>query len=230
MWNFKSIMPKLPVLGLAVLITLSLTACFDIVEEVELKDDGSGHISGTLNMSRSKTKVASLMTLDKIDGFKIPSEQDIRNEIEDLVSILRKTSGIRNVNHRVDFNQYVAKVSCDFDNIEALNAYTTALSKHFKINLNTYSNYGYHPSERTFSRSYTHSEDALKEFRKLSLDNRGSLAQAFYTSIYRFERPVQKQNNPIGKISSNAKAVMVRVPVIALVEGEIGLSNQIVLK
>src|SRR5690606_16584196 len=74
-----------------------LTGCFDVVEEVDLNSDGSGKIKATVNLSKSKTKVASLMKLDKVDGIKIPSKTEIQKEADAIVRLLKQTSGISDV-------------------------------------------------------------------------------------------------------------------------------------
>ncbi|SEG24053.1 hypothetical protein [Sphingobacterium lactis] len=209
---------------------LSLTSCFDIVEEINLKTNGSGSIQGTLNLSKSRTKAASLMKLDKIDGFKIPSEAEIRREMATVVRLLQNTKGISNVKHTLDFKNYIASISCDFQNVQALNAYTATLAKHFKSNLNTYSNYSYNAGSKSFVRTYKHNPDATKEFNKLRAENQKSFDQAYYTSIYRFQDHVQKQNNGSGKISPNKQAVMVKVSIPSLARGTTNLANTIQLK
>ncbi len=221
---------KVYLLVIGVFISMSLSSCFDIVEEINMKSDGSGAIVGTLNMSKSRTKVSSLMKLDKIDGFKIPNQAEIRKQVTTLVQLLKNTKGISNVKYKLDFTNYIASISCDFQDVNALNAYTATLAKHFKTNLNTYSSYSYNSSNKTFVRSYKHNPEAKKEFDKLKPENQKSFDQAFYTSIYRFQQPVLKQSNASGKVSTNKQAVMIKVPIPTLINGKANLANTIVIK
>jgi len=221
---------KIYFIAIMILLSISLSSCFDVVEEINMNSNGSGAIVGTLNMSKSRTKVSSLMKLDKIDGFKIPSQAEIRKEVATIVQLLKNTKGISNVNYKLDFTNYIASISCDFKDVNALNSYTETLAKHFKSKLNTYSNYSYNSSTRTFVRSYKHNTDAKKEFDKLKPENQKSFDQAFYTSIYRFQNPVLKQDNAMGKVSSNMKAVMIKVPIPTLINGKANLANTIVIK
>lgn len=221
---------KVYLLFIGVFISMSLSSCFDIVEEINMKSDGSGAIVGTLNMSKSRTKVSSLMKLDKIDGFKIPNQAEIRKQVTTLVQLLKNTKGISNVKYKLDFTNYIASISCDFQDVNALNAYTATLAKHFKSNLNTYSSYSYNSSNKTFVRSYKHNPEAKKEFDKLKPENQKSFDQAFYTSIYRFQQPVLKQSNALGKVSTNKQAVMIKVPIPTLINGKANLANTIVIK
>lgn len=221
---------KVYLLFIGVFISMSLSSCFDIVEEINMKSDGSGAIVGTLNMSKSRTKVSSLMKLDKIDGFKIPNQAEIRKQVTTLVQLLKNTKGISNVKYKLDFTNYIASISCDFQDVNALNAYTATLAKHFKSNLNTYSSYSYNSSNKTFVRSYKHNPEAKKEFDKLKPENQKSFDQAFYTSIYRFQQAVLKQSNASGKVSTNKQAVMIKVPIPTLINGKANLANTIVIK
>ncbi len=207
-----------------------LTSCFDVVEEINMKSNGSGSIQGTLNLSKSKTKVASLMKLDKIDGIQIPNQAEIRKEMAVIVNLLKNTPGISNVKQRLDFDNYIASISCDFQNMQALNAYTNTLSKHFKAKINSYSSYSYDAGSKTLKRNYKHSMEGKKEFEKLRPENRQSFGQAFYTSIYRFENLVAKQQNNLAKVSPNKKAVMLKVNIPDLINGKVDLTNTIVLK
>lgn len=69
---------------------LSITSCFEIIEEIDLKSDGTGTMTYTLNLSKSKSKLASIMLLDSINGYKVPSRADIQKGLEDIVSELNK--------------------------------------------------------------------------------------------------------------------------------------------
>lgn len=215
---------------IGILCFLSLSSCFDVVEEIDLKANGSGRIQGTLNLSKSSTKVASLMKLDKIDGIKIPNQAEIRKEMNTIVGLLKNTKGISNVRHQLDFNNYIASISCDFANVEALNAYTQTLSNHFKAKINSYSSYSYNAQTKVLQRNYKHSPEAKKEFDKLRPENQKAFDNAFFTSIYRFENPVQSQKNSLAKVSSSGKAVMLRVSIPNLVNAKANLTNTIDLK
>ncbi|ERJ57573.1 hypothetical protein M472_02215 [Sphingobacterium paucimobilis HER1398] len=208
----------------------SLTSCFDVVEDVSLKSNGSGSIKATVNLSKSKVKVASLMKLDKVDGMKVPSKGEIQNEVNDVVKLLRQTPGISNVQHSLDFNNFIGTLSCDFTNVTALNTFTKTLSTHFKAKVSSYSSYSYDAKTKIFARTSAYSDEAKKGLAKLKPENQKSFSDAFFTSIYRFEDNVLKQDNKMGKVSDNKKAVMMRVGVLDLVNGKVSLSNQISLK
>lgn len=215
---------------LFLITSFSLTSCFDVVEEVDLKSNGVGSIKATFNLSKSKTKVASLMKLDKIDGMKIPSKGEIQTEIGDVVKILKNTKGISNVQHSLDFTNFIGTLSCDFTNVEALNSFTKTLSSHFKTKISSYSSYTYDPKGKILARNYTYSSEAKDGLLKLKPENQKSFQDAYFTSIYRFQDDVLSQDNKSGKVSANKKAVMMKVSILDLIKGNISLSNRIKLK
>ncbi len=220
---------KIIVIITAVLCFISLSSCFDFVEEIDFKSNGSGKIKGTLNLSKSKTKISSLMKLDQIDGFKIPKESEIRKEMTSIVRILKQTKGISNVNHQLDFQNYIAFISCDFEHVQALNAFNEALSTHFKTKLGNYSSYHYDKKTKVFSRNYQLDADAQKEFGKLKTENQKSFDQAFFTSIYRFDSNIKSKSNSLSKVSSNNKAIMLKTNLPSLVHAKASLGNKITL-
>lgn len=207
----------------------SLTACFDVVEEVDMKSGGAGTIKATVNLSKSKTKVSSLMKLGKIDGIQIPTETEIRKEFNTIVRLLRETKGISNVKSSLDFSNYVATLSCDFENAEALNTFSKALSSHFKVNISGYSSYRYDRQKNSLARTYTYNPETKKEFDKLSAESKKNFHDAYFTSIYRFDKEVKHVNNQMAKIASNKRAVMVKTSVIDLIHNKVNLSNTITL-
>ncbi|GGH17142.1 hypothetical protein GCM10011418_19900 [Sphingobacterium alkalisoli] len=211
------------------MLVFSLSSCFDIVEEINVQSNGAGKVKAILNLSKSKTKVASLMLLDSVNGIKVPSKTTIQKEMNDIVLLLRKTKGVSNVNSNLDFNNYIATLECNFNNVAALNAFTKTLSAKFKTNISGYTTYAYDPSSKVFVRKYNASQDAKKEFAKLKGENQKAFNDAYFTSIYRFSDPVKSQQNSKASLSPNRKAVMLRTGMLDLINGKTNLSNTISL-
>ncbi|EFK58632.1 hypothetical protein [Sphingobacterium spiritivorum] len=210
-------------------VSLSLTGCLDIVEEIDLKSNGSGSIQATLNLSKSKTKASSLMMLDQVNGIKIPSKSKIQTEINTIVKLLKQTPGISNVSSKVDFTNFIASIKCDFTDVKALNAFTTTLSNHFKVKVSGHTSYAFDSNKKAFTRNYKFSPEGKKEFGKLNAENQNAFKDAYYTSIYRFTDPVKNQENTSAKVSPNKKAVMLKTGIVNLINGQIDLSNRIQL-
>ena len=73
---------------------LLLSSCFQVVEEVTLKNDGTGEMQLTVNFSQSRSKLASIMLMDSLNGYKIPSEKDIQQFMNETVDYLNKSKGM----------------------------------------------------------------------------------------------------------------------------------------
>ncbi|KGE12999.1 hypothetical protein [Sphingobacterium deserti] len=206
-----------------------LTGCFDLVEQIDMKRNGSGTIKATLNLSKSKTKVASLMRLKSVNGITIPTEATVKKEMENAVKTLRTTNGISNVQYSLDFTNYIATLSCDFKSIQALNEFSSTLSKQFKVKLTSYNSYAFNPSAQVFSRNYTYSPDIAKQFARIPNDDRQLFKDAYYTNIIRFESAVKSQVNKSAKVASNSKAVLLKIPATNLINGSTSIANTITL-
>ncbi len=145
-----------------------LTGCFDFIEDINIKSDGSGTIKATLNLSKSSTKVASLMKLKSIQGIEIPSKEKIQNETETMIAILKKTEGISNVAYTLDFTKYIATVSCSFSSVKALNIFSEAIATHFKTSIEGANSYAFNAKTGVFTKAFTAPSKLYKEYSKIS--------------------------------------------------------------
>ena len=53
---------------LFIVMLFGLSSCFEIIQEIDLNEDGSGHLEVVLNFSRSQTKIDALLLLDQVNG------------------------------------------------------------------------------------------------------------------------------------------------------------------
>lgn len=220
---------RFPLFLFLLLGSLTLSSCFDFVEQIDMKHTGAGTIKATLNLSKSRTKVASLLKMKQFNGINIPSEAEIKQEVEKVVRTLKATQGIGDVQYNLDLNNYIATLSCNFENIQALNEFSKTLSKQFKTQLTSYNSYQYDRASQTFTRSYTHTPNMAKEFAKIPTEDRGLFADAYYTNIIRFDKSIRSQNNTNANISANKQAILLKVKAIDLVNGTTSLTNTITL-
>ncbi|MBL3658847.1 hypothetical protein [Fulvivirga sediminis] len=207
---------------------LSLSSCFDIIEEIEVKQDGSGSMSLTVNLSKSKTKLASLMLLDSVNGHKIPQKQDIETALNKAVEYLQESSGISNIQKKTDFDNFIFSLSCDFKHVRDIDTIIKEVTKELKVKPFTTS-FTYDKSSKTFQRENTFSPTAKKEYADLQSDDQEIFDDSFYTCIYRFENEVNSYSNTNAKLSKSKKAVMLRAAAIDVINGRASLSNQIIL-
>lgn len=206
-----------------------LSSCFQVIEEINMHDDGTGDVILTINLSQSKTKVASVMLLDSVQGYKVPSKQKIQQELNEAVVYLKKTPGITNVKSTSDFNNYIASISFSFKEISNINNITRNILAQQKIKATNISSYSFNKSTKTFIRKYQAVSTAKTEFNKLKNQDKAVFNTATYTSIYRFESPVSSSSNPASNISKSKKAVMLKSSIMDLINGKANVSNQIQL-
>jgi len=214
---------------LFIILVPILSSCFEVVEEITLKNDGTGDVVLTINLSQSKTKVASVMLLDSVQGYKVPSKQKIQLELSEAVAYLKKSEGISNVRSNSDFTNYIATISFSFKDVANINNITKNILAQQKIKATNISSYTYNKSTKTFNRKYQSVGTAKTEFNKLKAKDKAVFNGATYTSIYRFESLVTSTTNPASNVSKSKKAVMLKASIMDLINGKINVSNTIQL-
>lgn len=224
MW--KKIKSKILV-TLVVLCTGLFTSCFDFIEDITLKQDGSGSIKAVLNLSASKTQVATLLKLDAIGGNKIPSQKQIEDQTQEVVNILKNSKGITNVRYDLDFNNYIASLSCDFSSLEDLNHFSATLARHFNSTVSKNVRYSYDRDKSKLSKEIPYQESYTKVLEKLSQEDIQKIQKATYTQVFKFEQSVESTHHLDSKISPNKKAVLLQVSIVDFIQGKTSLSNTI---
>lgn len=216
--------------GIFMLVFLcSLTSCFDIIDEITMNADGSGEITLTANLSKSKTKLASIMLLDSVNGHKVPARADIEHALQEAVEFLQKSEGITQVSKKTDFDNYIFSISCHFKSVNNIDNILQEITKNLKVKPLLVS-YDFDPGKKTFSKNYTYKPEAKAEYEKLKEDDKKVFNEASYTSIFRFENEVTASSNAAAKISKSKKAVMLRASALDVINGNINLTNKIQLK
>jgi hypothetical protein len=216
-------------LFLLLLPCLLFSSCFQIIEEINMKNDGSGDMLLTINLSQSKTKVASIMLLDSVNGYKVPSRQDLQAKLNEAVAYLKKTEGLSNVKYTADFNNYIATISFSFKNISNLNRISNEILAKQKIKSASQSSYTFNKTTKLFSRNYFYVGQAKTSYNKLKEKDRAVFKSATYTSIYRFDQPIIKQSNPLATVSKTQKAILLKCSILSLINNSVNISNQIQL-
>ena len=126
-------MKKVYVFVLLVLL-IGLQSCFEIIEQVTLKNDGSGSFMLTLNMSKSKTKLNSFTKMKTVNGHKVPTKEEINKKIAEMEKTVAKTVGLSNVKTTVDYDNYIAVLSCNFLKIAQINTVVININEKEKGN------------------------------------------------------------------------------------------------
>tara|TARA_B100000795_G_scaffold70142_1_gene49057 strand:+ start:72902 stop:73564 length:663 start_codon:yes stop_codon:yes gene_type:complete len=213
-----------------IILAFSLSSCFEIIEEVNVNNDGSGALSYTVNLSQSRTKINSLMLLDSIKGQKIPDENDLRIKINEVLELMEKTEGITNLKQELNFNDYIFKFSCDFAHTNALNEATRIVKSAYDINdpyANSDDHFTFDSSSKSFRRKGDYSDEA--DLEKVKQQDLALLKNAEFTGIYRFQSDINSVSNTETRISPNKRAAMIKVNVLDLMTKKYTLENIITL-
>lgn len=191
---------------LLVLPLLFLTSCFDILDKVNVKADGSGEYSLILNASKSKTRLASISKMETVNGKKVPKKSEIEAKINDAARIFKTVPGISNVKTAMDFDNYIIKLSCNFKKIENVNSCLEQLkAKNIVGKMIPTNIYSHSPAKKTFSRNKINTFKG--DYDKLSSADKEVFNNAKYTSVLQFENTVKSQSNTAYQLSPNRKAM-----------------------
>jgi len=203
---------------------ISLTGCFEIVEQLFLKTDGSGDFQMVLNLSKSRTRLNSIMKMKTINGHDVPSKEDIRYRLSEIEKTVSKTAGISNVKTSIDFDNFIASINCNFKNVAALNnavkniylkenAGKKAPEKIYEYNAGVFQRW----NKYSFKDDYTKLSNADKEV----------FATSNYTAIFKFESAVSVASNKETRIAPSKKAVMLKLNTLDVITEKKSIENKI---
>ena len=214
---------------LLLLPLLLLTSCFDILDKINVKADGSGEYSLILNASKSKTRLASISKMETINGKKVPKRSEIEAKINEAARIFKATPGISNVKTSMDFDNYIIKLSCNFKKIENINAGLQQLkAKNIVGKMVPVQLYSQSPEKKTFTRNKVSS--FKNDYDRMSKADKEIFNDAKYTSVMQFENTIKTQTNNAYLLSPNKKAVKLEANVLDFILQKKQLQNTILFQ
>ncbi|KAA0126011.1 hypothetical protein FY557_19600 [Chryseobacterium sp. SN22] len=214
---------------LLLLPLLLLTSCFDILEKVNVKADGSGEYTVILNASKSKTRLASISKMETINGKKVPKRPEIEAKINEAARIFKATPGLSNVKTSMDFDNYIIKLSCNFKRIENINAGLEQLkAKNIIGKMVPTQIYSQNMAGKSFTRNKINT--FRSDYDKMSKADKEIFNDARYISVLQFESSVKSQTNNAYSLSPNRKAVKLEAPVLDLILQKKPLQNTILFQ
>jgi hypothetical protein len=210
-------------------LSIGLTSCIEIIDDVTVNNDGSGNLKYTINLSASKVKINSVLALDSLDGHRVPSKDEIAERITAFQNRLDAKSGISNVSVESNYTDYIFKVQCDFTSIEALqNAIKDVVKEESQEkNLKELDHNWMTWDGTKLVRSIP--ELTIERAKSMKPEDAELLKQGNYTSITRFQRPVEKFDNTNAILSKNKLAVMIKTNPYLLTQDYNLLENTIYL-
>ncbi len=213
------------------LSSLLLTGCFQIIEEINMKADGSGEMVLTLDMSQSVDKVRAYLDAGVVEGKEIPSQSRIQSFLDDLEGDLRTMPGLSGVDIQSNWTSFIFKVRCRFKKVEDLDNAMYELAG--KATANNGKKWEPKPNYRyqngIFRRLFEYS---LKpdEFQNLPTSRKVMLEQAKYMVIYRFEKAIDHYSNQAFQLSPSRKAVMLQTTPADIATGKVKPATEITFK
>lgn len=208
---------------------LLLTSCFDILDKVNVKADGTGEYTIILNASKSKTRLASISKMETINGKKVPKKGEIENKINEAARIFKATPGISNVKTSVDFDNYIIKLSCNFKKIENINAGLEQLkAKNILGKMVPTQIYSQNLQKKTLIRNKVNTFKA--DYDKMGKADKEIFNNARYTSVMQFENTVKSQTNSAYLLAPNKKAVKLEADILDLIFQKKQLQNTILFQ
>ena len=211
-------------------LLFSFTSCIEIIDDLSINEDGTGTFKYTVNISSSKVKLNSYLALDSLDGKKVPSLDDIKIHIEDVVESLRNQEGISNLTIESNYSDFVFKLKLDFNSVADLqNAIKSVARENSKNSIleeldHNWLNY----SKESLARSIPKMN--IERAQNMSSEETKLLKEGTYTSITRFANEIDRFDNTNAILAKNKKAVMVRTDMYSLSQKIQLLDNTIYLK
>ncbi|MDY7397015.1 hypothetical protein UMM65_17350 [Aureibaculum sp. 2210JD6-5] len=169
-----------------------------------------------------------MMLLDSVNNYKVPSEKEIRQHFAEMVKTVKNTDGISNVSNTIDMDDFIFTLSCDFNNVEALNTVVSNFSsKEEAKRIKNHKHFSFDANNQLFTRSYHY--DLAKEIKKTKMEDREVFKTASITTIYRFPKSIASSKNEAANISKSKKAIMLKVSAQDIINQKKSIKNQIKL-
>jgi hypothetical protein len=210
----------------ATLLLLSMTACFDITEEVTVSKDGSGSYSQTMDASQLAEQLKMFAAMDTT-GEMIPKMKwGIDSALREGWNKFATVKGVSKLT--IDTSkEFVYKVSFDFKDMAALNG-ALNLDKKDEKDKNAYS----------WEKGKISRKDVSFNLNDLGMDGAGEqkdmmktmLTDVKYTMIFNLPNAVKNVMNKEASLSDDKKKVTHKVSMLDLVDGKVKLGNEISYK
>lgn len=208
-------------------ISLLYSGCVEIIDDLSLNHDGSGTFKYNVNLSSSKVKINSVLALDSLDGKRVPTIGEISNRVNEITDLLKTKDGISNVEMISDYDNYIFKLSFDFENLAVLqnSIKEIAMRENKGKEIPELEHKWLEYNGEYLARSIP--KITLKKVQEIKIEDRKLLHEGTYTSITRFENEILDAENPSSKFSKNNMAVMIRTDPYSLIENPGLLDNRI---
>ena len=201
----------------------TMTACFDITEEVTVNKDGSGTYTSVTDASKLSEQLQMLAAMDTT-GQLIPKMKFTLDS--SFNENFKQYGGLKGVsNMKVDTSkEYVYKVTLDFTDINALNSVIN-VDKKEAAQKNLYS----------WSKGkLTRKDSGIGGMGEMDMEDesqkemaKSMLKDMKYNIIYHFPKKVSRMTNKEAKLSDDKKTVRLECSLLDIMDKKVSLSNEI---
>lgn len=210
-------------------LILTLTSCVEIIDDLSINADGSGTFKYTVNLSSSKVKINSILALDSLDGKKVPSLDEIKAQITDIIESFKQKEGISNVTFDANYDDFMFKMTCDFSSVSLLqSAIKEVVKEETKSRDLPELDYNWVSLEdNVLMRSIP--KITIEKAKEINQSESDLLKEGTYTSITRFKKEIVEYKNENAVLSKNKMAIMIRTDPFSLIQDQSLLDNTIYL-
>ncbi len=222
-------MKTLRYIPILILFLCTVSSCVEIIDDLSLNADGSGTFKYTVNLSSSKVKINSILALDTLDGKRVPSLEEIKSDINRLISAFRAKDGITEVTLDANYDDYMFKISCDFNSLISLqNAIKDVIRDETKYKDSPELDHDWLSlNDDVLERSVP--QITLERAKEIKQSDKALLKEGSYTSITRFNKVIADFKNQNAMVSKNGMAIMLKTDPYSLIEDHHLLDNTIYL-
>lgn len=223
-------MKALRLIPLLFLMLFASSGCVEIIDDLSLNADGSGTFKYTVNLSSSKVKINSILALDTLDGRKVPSLDEIKADIDRLITAFRAKDGISEVTLDANYDDYMFKISCDFNSLSSLqSAIKDVIREETKYKESPELDHEWLSlNADVLERSVP--QITIEKAKEIKQSDKDLLKEGSYTSITRFNKVIDDFKNQNAMVSKNGMAIMLKTDPYSLIEDHHLLDNTIYLK
>ncbi len=194
----------------SIFLIISLTSCFEIIEQVKVKKDGSGTLKLIINISQSKERLDKILSQERINGLIIPTKDTIRYHFDEIEKKIKSTKGLTLQQLEKDFSNYIFTLVVDFKNIDQVNillqnihnTFARTESKEIPFKLTIDSNSFKQEINKDYIRKL---DDNISGF------NFSELTEANITTILQFENTIAAINILEGKTSKSKRSALIKL-------------------
>jgi hypothetical protein len=200
----------------------TMTACFDITEDITINKDGSGTYVSTTDASKLTEQLSMLAAMDTTGELMPKLKYSLDSSFSANFGQYAAIKGVSNV--KIDTSkEYTYKVTLDFKNIETLNAVINVDKKEDgQKNL-----YSWSKGKLTRKDSGAGMSDMAMEDEQQKEMAKSMLKDMKYKIVYHLPKKVSGMTNKQATLSSDKKTVTLECSLLDIMDKKLTLGNEV---